>query len=81
MLEIRDAARTAYPDVFTKDAIEALHVLAKALALCGERGRALVAIQTLVKAGYSKCLLRVEEEFASLRAEPKFRSLVSPTTD
>jgi len=61
--------------------VEALHVLAKALALCGERGRALDAIQTLVKAGYSKCLLRVEEEFASLRAEPRFRSLLSPSEE
>ena len=60
---------------------DALHTLAKALALCGERERALGAIRTLIRAGYSKCLLRVEEEFASLRAEPRFRKLLATTSD
>jgi tetratricopeptide (TPR) repeat protein len=60
---------------------DALHDLAKALALCGERERALDAIRTLVQVGYSKCLLRAEEEFASLRAEPGFRSLLSSNSD
>jgi serine/threonine-protein kinase len=60
---------------------DALHSLAKALALCGERARALDSIQTLVRAGYSKCLLQVEPEFASLRGDPRFRSLTASSAD
>jgi Flp pilus assembly protein TadD len=60
---------------------DAMHWLAKALALCGERERALDAIETLVRTGYYKCVVSVEEEFASLRAEPRFRSLLSTSSD
>ena len=38
-------------------------------------------IETLVRTGYYKCVVSVEEEFASLRAEPRFRSLLSTSSD
>lgn len=56
---------------------EVVHYLAKSLAICGERERALAALDTLVNArGASKCLLAVEDEFAGLRADRRFRALV-----
>ncbi len=58
---------------------EVLHDLAKALVLCGERERALAAIDTLVLArGFAPCLLRAEDEFGVLADEPRFRARVGP---
>jgi tetratricopeptide (TPR) repeat protein len=61
--------------------IKVLHVVAKALALCGERDRALGALKTLVNAGFSRCLLKAEDEFESLKGDPRFQQLVSPGVD
>ena len=61
--------------------VDALHDLAKTLALCGERERAMRSLQVLVDAGYSRCLLRVEDEFASLQGEPRFRKLMAAAVD
>ncbi len=60
---------------------DALHSLAKALALCGERDRALRALKILTRAGYSKCLLRAETEFVTLRDDSKFRALMAGSVD
>lgn len=55
----------------------AMHHLAKALAICGDTERALGALEVLVTAhDYSKCRLRVEDEFEGLRADARFRKLV-----
>jgi len=60
---------------------DALHEIARALALCGERERALRALKTLTRSGYSKCLLRAEEEFVGLRNDPGFRALMAASVD
>lgn len=56
---------------------QVVHRLAKALAIGGERESALAALDTLVRRrGFPTCLLRVEDEFAGLRGEPRFDALV-----
>lgn len=57
--------------------VTAMHNLAKALAICGDEQRALGAIEVLVAAhDFSKCRLRDDDEFRSLRADARFRRLV-----
>jgi serine/threonine protein kinase/tetratricopeptide (TPR) repeat protein len=59
---------------------EAVHDLAMALTICGERERALAALDTLVNArGFSPCLVAVEDEFAGLHEDPRFLKLVGGT--
>lgn len=54
-----------------------VHLLARAAALCGDRDLAFAALDTLAGArGFAPCLLRVEEEFAGLRADPRFRRVL-----
>jgi Flp pilus assembly protein TadD len=56
---------------------EVLHTVAKTLALCGDRDRAIAAIDTLVRArSYRRCLLAIEDEFESLRGDRRFKALV-----
>lgn len=59
---------------------EAVHDLAMAFALCGERDMALAALDTLVSTrGFSACLVAAEDEFATLRGDARFRRLVGGT--
>jgi tetratricopeptide (TPR) repeat protein len=70
-----EAARCAATNPW-RDA-EVAHDLAMTFAICGERERALAALDTLVNGrGFSPCLLRAEDEFVSLRGDRRFRSLV-----
>jgi tetratricopeptide (TPR) repeat protein len=56
--------------------------LACSLALCGEPQDALDALETAVRLGYSDGrFLSEDEDLRSLRAEPRFRALVSALQD
>jgi eukaryotic-like serine/threonine-protein kinase len=52
--------------------------LAQAYASCGDKARALAALQTAVERGYPAANLLAESEFSSLAGEPAFAKLTSP---
>ena len=57
-----------------RDAFSA-HEFAYVFALCGDRDRAVQAVREAIELGISPELLRQEDEFASLQADPDFLAL------
>ncbi len=56
---------------------DVVHDLAMVYAICGDRDRAIAALDTLVLArGFSACLVGAEDEFAGLHDDPQFKKLV-----
>jgi tetratricopeptide (TPR) repeat protein/TolB-like protein len=77
--EVRAAFATRVDTLAVGNA-ELTHKLAKVLALCGPRTRALETVRKAVELGISPVLLRDEDELASLRNDPAFPKVLSPKT-